>query len=222
MGGLWLADYVGAFLTGGGTGPFFFHYMPAPLEASCNNSWGTFGMLKVDRDYHVQAYFAQYFAAQVVTREWVQPVDAVRRVFPVSSDVRDASGNLLVTAYAVERPDGKWSLLLINKDRENEHTVKIIFADPKEERNRFFPARWIGSPLELTNASGTPTVRMAKRVPTDLRQNPRSPAARKRSTSFPRRRSRCAARSRANNSVLVLILAYVLTGVPKCYNSVQV
>ena len=138
MGGLWLADYVGAFLTGGGTGPFFFLYMPAPLEASCNNSWGTFGMLKVDRDYHVQAYFAQYFAAQVVTREWVQPVDAVHRVFPLSSDVRDASGNLLVTAYAVERPDGKWSLLLINKDRENEHTVKIIFADPKEERNRFF------------------------------------------------------------------------------------
>ena len=73
MGGLWLGDYVGAFLTGGGTGTFFFHYMPAPLEASCNNSWGTFGMLKVDRDYHVQAYFAQYFAAQVVTREWVQP-----------------------------------------------------------------------------------------------------------------------------------------------------
>jgi hypothetical protein len=34
MGGLWLADYVGVFLMGGGTGTFFFHYMPAPLEAS--------------------------------------------------------------------------------------------------------------------------------------------------------------------------------------------
>src|SRR5260370_165966 len=90
MSAKWLADYVGVFLTGGGTGTFFFHYMPAPLEASCNNSWGTLGMLKVDRDYHVQAYFAQYFAAQVVTRKWVQPVDAVHRVFPFSSDVRGA------------------------------------------------------------------------------------------------------------------------------------
>ena len=28
MGGLWLADYVGAMLTGGASGTYFFHYLP--------------------------------------------------------------------------------------------------------------------------------------------------------------------------------------------------
>jgi hypothetical protein len=32
------------------------------------------------------------------------------------SDVRNARGEELITAYAVRRPDGLWSLLLINKD----------------------------------------------------------------------------------------------------------
>jgi hypothetical protein len=34
-----------------------------------------------------------------------------------------------VTAYATLRPDGQWSLLIINKDQENAHTVNISFDD---------------------------------------------------------------------------------------------
>ena len=37
--------------------------------------------------------------------------------------------NTLVTAYAVLRPDGQWSLMIVNKDQENPHTVKISFDD---------------------------------------------------------------------------------------------
>ena len=44
--------------------------------------------------------------------------------------MRDASGNVLVTAYAVERPDRKWSVMLINKDQNNPHSVKIAFTGP--------------------------------------------------------------------------------------------
>ena len=35
----------------------------------------------------------------------------------------------LITAYAVKRPDGAWSLLIINKDPSNAHEVKIAFID---------------------------------------------------------------------------------------------
>jgi hypothetical protein len=34
-----------------------------------------------------------------------------------------------VTTYAVLRPDGQWSLLIINKDQENAHTVNVSFDD---------------------------------------------------------------------------------------------
>jgi hypothetical protein len=133
MSGLWLADYVGSMMTEGAGGTFYFHYMPVAGSPR--------GFLIMDQDYHVKTYPPQYIATQVITREWVQPVDSPHRLFKVSSDVRDASGNLLVTAYAVERPDGQWSVMLINKDHDNDHDVKVVFADPETKRDRFFTGR---------------------------------------------------------------------------------
>jgi hypothetical protein len=36
---------------------------------------------------------------------------------------------VLVTAYALERPDGEWSLLVVNKDQDHQHTVGVSFHD---------------------------------------------------------------------------------------------
>lgn len=141
MGGLWYADYLGAFLTAGGAGSFFFHYVPAPLRAGCNDSWGTFGLFNVDSDLGLKGYHAQYFASQILTREWVQPVDSAHKVFRAASDITDSFGNLLVTAYALQRPDGQWSVMLINKDRENDHAVHIVFTDGEGKGSRFFSGR---------------------------------------------------------------------------------
>jgi len=130
MSGLWLADYVGSMMTEGAGGTFYFHYMPVAGSPR--------GFLIMDQDYHVKTYPPQYIATQVITKEWVQPVDLPHRLFKVSSDLRDASGNLLVTAYAVERPDGQWSLMLVNKDHDKDHDVQVVFADPETQRDRFF------------------------------------------------------------------------------------
>jgi hypothetical protein len=127
---LWLADYVGAMMTGGASGTFYFHYMATPGAHG--------GFLALDNDYRVRNYPPQYFAAQVITREWVQPIDAPHRLFPVSSEIRDEAGNLLVTAYAVERPDGQWAVMLVNKDHDNDHAVQVVFTDPDTKRERHF------------------------------------------------------------------------------------
>jgi hypothetical protein len=128
--GLWLADYVGSMLTGGASGTFYFHYMPTP--------GGRGGFLALNPDYTVKNYPPQYLAAQVITKDWVQPVDLPHRLFKVASDVRDASGNLLVTAYALMRPDGQWSVMLVNKDQENTHAVKVTFANADSKREHYF------------------------------------------------------------------------------------
>jgi len=46
FGALWLADYMGTFLTNGG-GAFYYQYEPLPMYDGCpqQNSWGAFGML---------------------------------------------------------------------------------------------------------------------------------------------------------------------------------
>ena len=41
----------------------------------------------------------------------------------------------LVTGYAVLRPDGQWALMLINKDYDHPHTVKIVFRDADAEED---------------------------------------------------------------------------------------
>jgi hypothetical protein len=129
MGALWLADFEGAFLTAGGAASFHYHLIPDPLSAGCDGKGGTFGFLQVDRDYKVKGYLSQYFATQLITREWVQPVNEPHRIYAVSSGVRDTEGNTLVTAYAVLRPDGQWSLLVVNKDREQAHQLGVRFQD---------------------------------------------------------------------------------------------
>jgi len=138
MGGLWLADYLGAFMAAGGNGSYFFHYMPYPLSPGCNDSWGSFGLFNVDKDFRIKGRFPQYFVSQVLTKEWVQPVNKVHRLHPASGDVRDASRRAVVTAYALERPDGQWSLLLVNKDRERSYGVKAVFHDSDATRDRSF------------------------------------------------------------------------------------
>lgn len=126
---LWLADYVGSMLSAGAGATYYFHYI-----ASGRN--GAF--LPIDEHHHVKYYPPQYLATQLITREWVDPVDAVHKLFRASGDVRDTRGNILVTAYALERPDGQWSLMLINKDQDNDHSVRIMFADQDAGRGRFF------------------------------------------------------------------------------------
>ena len=131
--GLWLADYVGSMMSEGAGATYYFHYMPSPRQ------FGGFGsFLWIDENYHVLGYPPQYLAAQVITKEWVQPVDAPHRLFKASSDVTDAAGTVLVTAYAVERPDGQWSVMLVNRDQFNDHAVKLSFADSETKRDRYF------------------------------------------------------------------------------------
>jgi len=120
--GLWLADYVGSMMSEGAGATYYFHYMPYPATQS---GFGNF--LLLDANYNVVGYPPQYIAAQIITKEWVQPVDQPHKQFKAVSDLADAAGNVLVTAYAVERPDGQWSVMLVNRDQHNDHAVKMAF-----------------------------------------------------------------------------------------------
>jgi hypothetical protein len=134
FGALWLGDYVGAFLTAGGKAVYYFHYPPMPMGRGCNGSSGTFVMFRADANYKIQQPISQYFASQLINLEWVQPGDGEHRLFRAEGDIEDPAGHKLVTAYALQRPDGQTSLLLINKDQLNAHTVHLQFSGGSAER----------------------------------------------------------------------------------------
>ena len=136
--GIWLADYIGSFLNSGGNAVYFFHYLPLQMEPGCNNSPGTFGMFTVDADYQIKQPLAQFFVAQLINLEWVQPSGGEHQVFAANSDVEDGAGHNLVTAYAVKRPDGTFAVMAVNRDQQNAHKVRIAFNASEEKANWFF------------------------------------------------------------------------------------
>jgi F5/8 type C domain len=141
--GIWLADYIGSLLDAGGKGVYYFHYLPLQMEPGCNSSPGTFGMFTVDASYKIQQPLAQFFVAQLINLEWAQPGGGEHQVYSAKADVDDGAGRELVTAYALKRPDGQWSLLLVNRDQENAHRVRIAFRGPGDSATGF------AGPVEL-------------------------------------------------------------------------
>ena len=124
-GALLNADIVGQFLTLGGTRAYLYGLEPnTPIhEGDGCDTWGNLALFLSDDERHIHCPLATYYAAQLLTQEWVQP--GTRRpqaIFPASCDLRP-----LVTSYAVHRPDGRWALMLINKDPRRSHTVRVRF-----------------------------------------------------------------------------------------------
>ena len=139
FGALWLGDTFAAFLTAGGQGTFYYHDLPySPPHPACANSWGTYHMFMVDEKYEIRSRTAQFYAARLLTQEWAEPKDAEHLVFNASSDVKDDEGHVLVTAYATLRPDGQWSLLLINKDYDHPHQLRVVFQNAGAKTDRTF------------------------------------------------------------------------------------
>ncbi|HLX86590.1 MAG TPA: discoidin domain-containing protein [Terriglobales bacterium] len=141
--GLWLADYIGSLMEAGGKGVYFFHYLPLQMEPGCNSSPGTFGMFSVDAGYKIQQPLAQFFVSQLINTEWAEMAGGEHQVYSAKSDVEDGASRDLITAYALKRPDGQWSLLVVNRDQENAHRVHIEF------RGAEGPAAALAGPVEI-------------------------------------------------------------------------
>ena len=144
--GLWLADYIGSFLNAGGNGVYYFHYLPLLMEHGCNDSEGTFGMFTVGKGYEILQPLSQFFTSQLINLEWVQPGGGEHQVFSAKGDVDDGAGHALVTAYAVKRPDGQWSLMIVesrpaecsqsaNRISQSGHRRGQLFRGSSRHRN---------------------------------------------------------------------------------------
>jgi len=136
-GGLWLADSIGSFFEGGGAAYYHSPIQPQSIQNTCLGyaSWSNFIS---DRDYNINGYTAFYWTAHMINLEWVAHHSGVHHMFPSSTGVKDSEGNVLVTSYAVHRPDGNWSLMLVNRDESHPHTVQVAFEDSKAKGTATF------------------------------------------------------------------------------------
>jgi len=123
---LWLADNVGSFFEGGGA---VFHHSPIQpqgLQSSCLG-WASWSNFVSDPEYNIKGYTSPYWSARMINLEWAQHRSGIHEMFPSSTDIKDSDGNIVVTSYALRRPDGNWSLMLVNRDESSAHSVRVRF-----------------------------------------------------------------------------------------------
>jgi hypothetical protein len=134
---LWLADNVGSFFEGGGAAFYHSPIQPQPVQNSCLG-WATWSNFVADPDYNITGYTSLYFAAHLINLEWVQHRSGAHQMFPSTTGIKDSEGNVLVTSYAVHRPDGNWSLMLVNRDETSPHAVRVVFEDSRSKGSASF------------------------------------------------------------------------------------
>lgn len=140
---LWLVDSVGAFLTAGGAVYYHSPIQPEPLRSGCHG-WTTYGNFVADENLHIRAHTSQYFASRLINLEWVKHGAGAHRLFAAGCELKDDAGHVLVTSYAVQRPDGEWSLLLVNRDQSNAHRVAPVFQNQEGTAAHFVgPVRMV-------------------------------------------------------------------------------
>jgi hypothetical protein len=128
-GALFTADAVGAFLSLGGAKPYLYGYEPNYLQDELKCSWGNLMMLQMHPKTDQLNRLSAYYATQLLTKEWMQPVSEKHEIFPVTINRPDGSvaARPTVTAYAVRRPDKQWALLVINKDPKYAAQLNVQF-----------------------------------------------------------------------------------------------
>jgi hypothetical protein len=124
------AETPALFLSLGGSRVYFYGYEPdEPIQESTDcRTWGNLTLLLSGRNHHLRQPLAAYYATRLVTQSWMQP--NTNQPQSVYRAVFRSSVRISVTAYALRRPNGQWSLLLLNKDPKRTCRVSVPFAAP--------------------------------------------------------------------------------------------
>lgn len=122
-------DLIANFFALGGSKSYYFGYEPGYLahEPDCDH-WGNLVMFLADSIGGVREPLTRYHAARLLTHAWADSAGGVHRQYPVNVASTVMEKDSLLSAYALYRPDRRWSVLLVNRDPARERTVDIRIA----------------------------------------------------------------------------------------------
>jgi hypothetical protein len=133
------ADIVGQFLTLGGRTAYLYGYEPnRPIydRSSCAG-YGQLMVLEADGNLNARWPMPTYFAAQLITRDWAQPMNRLHELYAAKAYEINGNGSQVVSAYAVKRPDHRWAIMLVNKDSKYAHAVRVVFREGRSLQESF-------------------------------------------------------------------------------------
>ena len=142
---IWDCDAFGTFFAGGGRA----FYRPA-INNGAGDRWNYGGGPNGGGAYGTPEY-TPYTSAHMINFEWLQHGGGANQIFPASADLVDADGRTVITSYAVHRPDGNWSLMLINHDLHAAHQIRLVIDDANHVAHPF------ARPVALVQYCNTPS-----------------------------------------------------------------
>lgn len=123
------AETAAMFLAMGGESSYFYGIEPNwVFQDEVGEKCDTRGNLMLFQFYDEWKIrpVAGYQAARLVNHTWLEAGTGSHTMYKTTSDVRNAKGQELVTAYTLRRPDGKLSVILFNKDPKRAITVRLM------------------------------------------------------------------------------------------------
>jgi len=142
---IWECDAFGTFFEQGGTA----FYRPA-INNGAGDRWGD-GSGPTGGGAYGTSQYTPFTSAHIINFEWLQHGGGANQIFPASADLMDAAGRQVITAYAVHRPDGNWSLMLINHDLKAAHQIRLVIDDAGHAQHSF------AGPVTLVQYCNTPS-----------------------------------------------------------------
>jgi hypothetical protein len=122
------ADIAAGFLQAGGAAAYLYGVTPGtPMRGihPCSDPGGQM-MFRADDEGRAREPLPTFHAARMLTRDWLGSGGPVA-LFQANYDLKDGLARPWVTAYAARRADGRWSVLLINRDPRRARAVDIAF-----------------------------------------------------------------------------------------------
>lgn len=133
------ADIVGDFLTRGGNTAYMFGYTPdtpANQNFPCAG-YGNMMLFEADDDGASKWPMPEYFAERMMLEDWGAPSDQQHQLFVARASLDDAQGRPYVVAYPLRSPDGRWTVMLVNRDADHAHATPLVFRSGDGRRQAF-------------------------------------------------------------------------------------
>ena len=125
-GALIYADILGKFLESGGSKSFLYGYEPAYLQQSYKCSgYGNNLLFGLAEDGKIKFKTAAYYGTKMITENWANSSDSILEIYPSLSNIHNRKKESLISAYPLRSTDGKWSVMLINKDPKKTFNVDV-------------------------------------------------------------------------------------------------
>jgi hypothetical protein len=130
-GALLNADVIGQFFELKGGKIFIYGWEPSWLinESNGCGGYGNLEFFGLDDKGQIEFLTGLYYSTWLCLKKWAMPADQPLKIYKASCSIKDEEKDQVITAYPLYRPDGKWSILLINKSDKKDFNVNINIVD---------------------------------------------------------------------------------------------